>query len=68
MLLEKLAAGHSLEGAVVTIDAIARNPQIARSIRDAGADYLLAVKGNQPTLQADIEAAFQLQVKVLANG
>jgi predicted transposase YbfD/YdcC len=58
LLLEKLAAGRSLEGAVVTIDAIACNPQIARSIRDVGADYLLAVKGNQPTLQADIEAAF----------
>jgi len=59
LLLEKLAAGRSLEGAVVTIDAIACNPQIAQSIRDAGADYLLAVKGNQPTLQADIEAAFE---------
>jgi predicted transposase YbfD/YdcC len=59
LLLEKLAAGRSLEGAVVTIDAIACNPHIAQSIRDAGADYLLAVKGNQPTLQADIEAAFE---------
>ncbi len=59
MLLEKLAQGRSLEGAVVTIDAIACNPQIAQSIRDAGANYLLAVKGNQPTLQADVEAAFQ---------
>ncbi len=59
VLLEKLAAGRSLEGAVVTIDAISCNPQIAQSIRDAGADYLLAVKGNQPTLQADIEAAFE---------
>jgi len=59
VLLEKLAAGRSLQGAVVTIDAIACNPQIAQSIRDAGADYLLAVKGNQPTLQADIEAAFE---------
>ena len=58
-LLEKLAAGRSLEGAVVTLDAIACNPQIAQSIRDAGADYLLAVKGNQPSLQADIEAAFE---------
>jgi len=58
VLLERLAAGRSLEGAVVTIDAIACNPQIAQSIRAAGADYLLAVKGNQPTLQADIEAAF----------
>ena len=58
VLLQTLAAGRSLEGAVVTIDAIACNPQIARSIRDVGADYLLAVKGNQPTLEADIEAAF----------
>jgi predicted transposase YbfD/YdcC len=59
VLLEKLAAGRSLEGAAVTIDAIACNPQIAQAIRAAGADYLLAVKGNQPTLQADIEAAFE---------
>ena len=59
LLLEKLAAGRSLEGALVTIDAIACNPQIAKSIRDAGADYPLAVKGNQPSLQADIEAAFE---------
>jgi predicted transposase YbfD/YdcC len=58
-LLEKLAAGRSLEGAVVTIDAIACNPRIAQSIRNVGADYLLAVKGNQPTLEADIEAAFE---------
>jgi len=59
VLLEKLAAARSLEGAVVTIDAIACNPQIAQAIRAAGADYLLAVKGNQPTLQADIESAFE---------
>ena len=59
LLLEKLAAGRSLDGAVVSIDAIACNPQIAASIRNAGADYLLAVKGNQPTLKADIEAAFE---------
>ncbi len=43
----------------MTIDAIACNPEIANAIRDVGADYLLAVKGNQPTLQADIEAAFK---------
>jgi hypothetical protein len=44
---------------LVTIDAIACNPQIATTIRDVGADCLLAVKGNQPILQADIEAAFE---------
>ena len=59
LLLEKLAAGRSLKGTLVTIDAIACNPTIARSIRDVEADYLLAVKGNQPTLLADVEAAFE---------
>jgi predicted transposase YbfD/YdcC len=62
VLLEKLAAGR-LEGALVTIDAIACNPQIAQSIRNVGADYLLAVKGNQPSLQADVEVAFETAEK-----
>jgi predicted transposase YbfD/YdcC len=34
------------------------NPTIAQSIRDAEADYLLAVKDNQPTLHADIKSYF----------
>jgi DDE_Tnp_1-associated/Transposase DDE domain len=45
-LLSRLA----LEGALVTIDAMGCNPGIAQGIRDAKADYLLAVKDNQPTL------------------
>ena len=40
------------------IDAIATNATIAQAITDQGADYLLAVKANQPTLRAEIEAAF----------
>jgi len=58
ILLERLAEGGALKGAVVTIDAIACNPTIAAAIIDAGADYLLAVKANQPTLRAEIEAFF----------
>src|SRR5690242_15118439 len=58
VLLARLAEGDGLRGAVVSIDAIATNAAIARAIRDAGADYLLAVKANQPTLRAEIEAAF----------
>lgn len=53
-LLGRLA----LDGALVTIDAIACNPTIARAITEAGGDYLLAVKGNQPTLQREIERYF----------
>jgi predicted transposase YbfD/YdcC len=58
ILLERLAEGGALKGAIVTIDAIACNPTIAASIIDAGADYLLAVKANQPTLRAEIETFF----------
>ena len=57
-LLERLAEKDGLKGALVSIDAIATNATIAQAIKDAGADYLLAVKANQPTLRAEIEACF----------
>jgi predicted transposase YbfD/YdcC len=47
-----------LEGALVSIDAMGCNPAIAQSILDAKADYLLAVKDNQPTLHAEIKSYF----------
>lgn len=59
VLLERLAEAGSLKGAIVTIDAIACNATIAQAITDAGADYLLAVKGNQPSLRTEIERFFQ---------
>jgi predicted transposase YbfD/YdcC len=59
ILLERLAEAGSLTGALVTIDAIACNPTIATAVTDAGADYLLAVKANQPTLRGEIEAFFK---------
>jgi predicted transposase YbfD/YdcC len=59
VLVERLAAGGALKGgALVTIDAIACTAAIATTIRQAGADYLLAVKANQPTLRNEIEAFF----------
>lgn len=58
VLIERLATGGGLKGALVTIDAIATNGKIAGAIRDAGADYLLAVKANQPTLREEVEALF----------
>ena len=53
-LLERI----DVKGALVSIDAMGCNPNIAQSILDAGADYLLAVKDNQPTLHADIKSYF----------
>jgi predicted transposase YbfD/YdcC len=54
VLLERL----DLKGALVSIDAMGCNPTIAQSILDAKADYLLAVKDNQPTLHADVRSYF----------
>lgn len=48
-----------LEGALVSIDAMGCQKEIAQAIRDTGADYLLQVKGNQPILEADIQASFE---------
>lgn len=48
----------TIKAALVTIDAIAANPQIAKAVTDAKADYLLALKSNQPTLHAEVEAYF----------
>jgi len=58
VLLARLAENDGLRGALVSIDAIATNATIATAIRNAGADYLLAVKANQPTLHAEVEACF----------
>jgi predicted transposase YbfD/YdcC len=57
-LIEKLAANEGLKGAMISIDAIATNADIAQTILDAGADYLLAVKANQSTIRAEIERYF----------
>lgn len=54
VLLERI----DLEGALVSIDAMGCNPDIAQNILDAGADYLLAVKDNQPTLHAEVKSYF----------
>jgi predicted transposase YbfD/YdcC len=53
-LLEKLA----LDGALISIDAIGCQRDIAEKIIDRGGDYLLAVKANQPGLLDDLKLFF----------
>jgi predicted transposase YbfD/YdcC len=48
-----------LEGALVSIDAIGCQKEIAQAVLDQGGDYLLTVKENQPTLYRDIERLVQ---------
>lgn len=47
-----------LKGAIVTIDAMGCQKDIARQIVDGGGDYVLVVKGNQPTLHAALQQHF----------
>jgi predicted transposase YbfD/YdcC len=47
-----------LQGCIVTIDAMGCQTKIAAQIIEQGGDYVLALKGNQETLAAEVEEAF----------
>jgi len=47
-----------IPGALVTIDAMGCQTEIAEKVLERKADYLLAVKGNQPTLSEGVIAHF----------
>jgi predicted transposase YbfD/YdcC len=44
--------------AIITIDAMGCQKEIAAQIKDQGADYVLALKDNQPTLYTDVQQTF----------
>jgi predicted transposase YbfD/YdcC len=52
-----------LEGCVVTIDAVGCQKDIAARIVASGADYVLALKDNQPTLHAQVAEYFVRQME-----
>jgi predicted transposase YbfD/YdcC len=54
LLLRRL----ELKGALVTIDAMGTQKEIARTIIDGGGDYVLALKENWPATQAEVETVF----------
>jgi predicted transposase YbfD/YdcC len=56
--IPKLLEMLELSGSLVTIDAMGCQTEIAQKIVEAGADYVLAVKDNQPTLRTGIEKHF----------
>jgi len=47
-----------LKGALVTMDAMGTQTDIARAIRDGGGDYCLSLKQNWPAVYADVEQLF----------
>jgi predicted transposase YbfD/YdcC len=56
--LPAVLQGLALEGCIVTIDAMGCQTAIAQTIIDRGADYVLALKGNQPALEQAVQALF----------
>ena len=53
--IPELLSTLALAGCTVTIDAMGTQTAIAAAIQDRGADYVLAVKDNQPKLAESIE-------------
>ena len=49
----------ALHGCIVTIDAMGAQKTIAEQIVDGGGDYLLAIKGNQPSVHEEITGFFK---------
>jgi len=57
--IPKLLKLLDVHGALVSIDAMGCQKEIAKEIRKGGGDYLLALKENQPGLYADVVACFE---------
>jgi len=56
--IPKLLAVLDLKGCIATIDAMGAQTAIAQQIVEQGADYILALKGNQGNLHQDVEQLF----------
>ncbi len=57
--IPKLLEILEIEGAIVNIDAMGCQKEIAKRITENRADYLLALKGNQSTLKEQVLGAFE---------
>jgi len=53
--IPKLLDMLAIEGAIITIDAMGCQRDIAQKVLDKKADYVLALKGNQGSLREDVE-------------
>jgi len=56
--LPRLLRLLALDGAIVTVDAMGTQTATAAQVRAQGGDYVLALKGNHPTLQTTVAQAF----------
>jgi predicted transposase YbfD/YdcC len=66
--IPKLLELLDVSGAIVTIDALGCQKEIATKIREGGGDYVLAVKENQPHLLEDIQLCFAEALETAFRG
>lgn len=66
--IPKLLEMLELNGAIVSIDAMGCQKEIARTIIAGGGNYVLAVKDNQPSLHAAIDQHFEQVAQSTEDG
>lgn len=59
--IPKLLDLLDIKGAIITIDAMGTQKSIAEKIVDNGADYILALKGNQKETNEEVQSLFKIQ-------
>jgi predicted transposase YbfD/YdcC len=60
--LPELLRVRELSGCIVTVDAMGCQRNIAKEITEADADYVLALKGNQETVHAEVKSLLDAAV------
>jgi predicted transposase YbfD/YdcC len=65
--IPKLLKLLDLQGQIVTIDAMGTQKVIAKQIIDQGGDYILALKGNQGTLNEDVRLFLETELKKITS-
>ena len=58
--IPKLLDALFIENSIITVDAMGCQTEIAKKAIEQKADYILAVKGNQKTLEENIKSSFNL--------
>ena len=66
--IPKLLDLLSIEGSIISIDAMSAQKKIAKQIREKKADYVLSLKGNHNTLHNDIRLFLSTEIEKKHQG
>lgn len=62
-MIEDILKKIDIKNSIITIDAIGCQKKFAKEIRKRKGDYLFALKGNQPTLEREVQGYFEYAEK-----